>query len=53
LFHYRKVLGPKGEEEGEGWRKLHTEELDDLQPSLNIISIIKSRMGPVADVGRR
>ena len=36
----RKILGPKREEEGGGWRKLHAEELqvDDFYSSLNISS---------------
>jgi len=34
----RKIPGPKREEEGGSWRKLHTEELqvDDFYSSLNI-----------------
>jgi hypothetical protein len=29
------------EEEEEGWRRLHNEELHNLQPSANIIRVIK------------
>jgi len=39
----RKILGPKGDEVTGEWRKLHTEELDDLYCSSNIIRVIKSR----------
>lgn len=38
----RNLLGPKREEEGGGWRKLHTEELqvDDFCSSLNIGNVM-------------
>jgi len=41
----RNILGPKREEEGGGWRKMRTEELqvDDFYSSLNISSVIKLR----------
>jgi hypothetical protein len=35
------ILGSKGDEAEDGWRKLH-EELQDLYSSLNIIRMIKS-----------
>ena len=47
----RKVFGPKMEKVAEDCRKLHNEELHELQSSLNINWVIKSRMirwaGPV------
>jgi hypothetical protein len=36
-------MGLKSEEVTGGWRKLHSEELNDLYFSANIILIIKSR----------
>jgi hypothetical protein len=39
----RRIYGPKGDEETEGWRKLHNEELHKVYPSSSIIRIIKSR----------
>jgi hypothetical protein len=44
----RRIFGPKREEEtGQGWRKLHNEELHNLYSSLNIIKSnqIKGKMG--------
>jgi len=39
----RRIFGPR-EEEGAGcWRRLHNEELHDLNSSSNIIRMIKSR----------
>jgi len=39
----RRIFGPKGGEVGGEWRKLTTEELNDLYRSPNIIRVIKSR----------
>jgi hypothetical protein len=36
----RKIFGPKREEDG-SWRKLHTDELHDLNSSPNIVRVIK------------
>jgi hypothetical protein len=51
----RRVLGPKGEEDG-SWRKLHSDELHSLYSSPNIVRVIKSRRmrwaGHVARMGR-
>jgi hypothetical protein len=51
----RKIFGPKREEDG-SWRKLHNDELHDLNSSLNIVRVIKSRRmrwaGHVACMGR-
>jgi hypothetical protein len=53
----RKILGPKKDERTGGWRKLHNEELCDLQYSPSIIRIIKSRrvrcVGYVVKMGER
>jgi hypothetical protein len=38
----KRLFGPKDEVRGE-WRKLHIEELNNLQASPNIIGVIKSR----------
>jgi hypothetical protein len=38
----RKIFGPKRNEVTGEWRKLHTEELNDLYSSPNIIWVIKS-----------
>jgi hypothetical protein len=44
----RKMLEPTRNEVTGGWRRLHNEELNDLQFSSNIIRVIKSRrMGSV------
>jgi hypothetical protein len=40
----RKIFGPKREEDG-SWRKLHNDQLHSLYSSLNIVRVIKSRMG--------
>jgi hypothetical protein len=40
----RGVFGPKREEVGGGWRRLHNEELHNLYTSQNIIRMTKSRM---------
>jgi hypothetical protein len=39
----RRIFGPKREEVAGGWRRLHNEELHDLNASPNIIRVIKSR----------
>jgi hypothetical protein len=51
----RRIFGPKRDEVTGEWRKLHNEELRDLNSSLSIIRIIKSRRmrwaGHVARLG--
>jgi hypothetical protein len=37
----RRIFGPKRDEVTGEWRKLHNEELNDLQPSPNIIRLMK------------
>jgi hypothetical protein len=39
----RRIFGPKRDEVTGGWRKLHNEELHNLQYSASIIRLIKSR----------
>jgi len=39
----RIILGPKKEEVAGGWRRLHNEELHNLNGSPDIIRVIKSR----------
>jgi hypothetical protein len=39
----RRVFGPKRDEVTGDWRKLHNEELHNLDSSPNIIRMIKSR----------
>jgi len=39
----RMIFGPKRDEVTEDWRKLHSEELNDLYSSPNIVRVIKSR----------
>jgi hypothetical protein len=39
----RRIFGPKRDEVTGEWRKLHNEELRDLNPSPSTIRIIKSR----------
>jgi hypothetical protein len=40
---FRRLFGPKRDEETGGWRKLHNEELHNLYSSPNIIRMIKSQ----------
>jgi hypothetical protein len=51
----RMIFGPKRDEVTEEWRKLHNEELHDLNSSPSIIRIIKARRmrwaGQVAQMG--
>ena len=51
------VFGPKRDEVKGEWRKLHSEELNDLYSSPDITQVIKSRRirwtGHVARVGER
>jgi hypothetical protein len=53
----RRIFGPKRDEETEGWRKLHNEELHKLYSSRSIIRIMKSRRmrwtGNVARIGAK
>jgi hypothetical protein len=53
----RRIFGPKRDEVGEGWRKLHNQELHNLYSSPSIIRIIKSRKmkwaGHVAPMGEK
>jgi hypothetical protein len=39
----KKIFGPKSEEVTGEWRKLHTEQFNNLQFSPNIIRVIKSK----------
>ena len=39
----RRIFGPKRDEVTGEWRKLHSEELNDLYCSPNIVGVIKSR----------
>jgi hypothetical protein len=51
----RRVFGPKRDEVTGEWRKLHTEELNDLYSLPNIVRVVKSRRmrwaGHVARMG--
>jgi hypothetical protein len=53
----RRVFGSKRDEVTGEWGKLHTEELNDLYSSPNIVRLIKSRImgwaGHVARMGKR
>jgi hypothetical protein len=40
----RRIFGPKREKVARGWRKLHSEELNNLYASQNMVMVIKSRM---------
>jgi len=39
----KRIFGPEEDKVTGEWRKLHTEELNDLYVSPNIIRVIKSR----------
>ena len=56
LFENKELgrsFGPKRDEVTEEWKKLHTEQLNDLYASPNILRVIKSRrMRYVGDVAR-
>jgi hypothetical protein len=39
----RRLSGPNGEEEVEGWRRLHSDELHNLYASINITRVLKLR----------
>ena len=39
----RRIFGPKSDEETGEWRKVHSEELNDLYSSPDFIRVIKSR----------
>jgi len=51
----RRIFGPKWDEVTGEWRKLHSEELNDLYSSPNIVRVIKSKTirwaGHVARMG--
>jgi hypothetical protein len=52
----RIIFGPKRDEVTGKWRKLHSEELNDLYSTPNIVRVIKSRkrwVGNVARMGER
>jgi len=53
----RRIFGPKRDEVTEEWWKLHSEELNNLYFSPNIVRVIKSRRmkwaGHVAHMGER
>jgi hypothetical protein len=53
----RRIFGPKTDRVTGGWRKLHNEELHNLNSSPSIIRIIKSRRtrwaGHVARMGEK
>ena len=52
----RRVFGPKRDEVTGEWRKLHNEEISDLNSLPNIVRVVKSRrmrwVGHVARMGR-
>jgi hypothetical protein len=39
----RRIFGPNRDEGTGEWRKLHSENLNDLFPTPNIVQVIKSR----------
>jgi len=39
----RRIFGPRRDEVTGEWRRLHNEELNDLNPSPNIVRVMKSR----------
>ena len=51
----RRIFGPRRDEVTGEWRRMHTEELNDLYSSLNIVWVLKSRRmrwaGHVARMG--
>jgi hypothetical protein len=47
----RRIFGPKRDEVTREWRKLHSEEFDDLYSS-PIVRVIKSRMRWAGNVAR-
>ena len=53
----RRIFGPKRDEVTRDWKKLHNEELNDLNSSSNICRVIKSRRmrlaGHLARIGQR
>jgi hypothetical protein len=53
---WKRIFGPNMDEVTGEWRKLHNEELNDLNSSCNIIRVIKSKrirwIGHVAPMGR-
>jgi hypothetical protein len=53
----RRIFGPKTDEVTGEWRKLHSEELNALYSSPNVIQVIKSRImrwaGHVAHIWER
>jgi hypothetical protein len=53
----RRIFGPKRDEVTGEWRRLHTEELNGLYSSPNIIQVMKSRRmrlaGHVARMAKR
>jgi hypothetical protein len=52
----RRIFGPKKEELGGSWRRLHNRELHNLYTSPNVMRLIKSRqikwVGHAVHVGR-
>jgi hypothetical protein len=59
MFEYkvlRRIFGPKRDDVTEEWWNLHSEELNNLYSSPNIVRVIKSRIrwaGNVASMGER